>query len=447
LEIDDAYRSWYKKRFGKDEDPRTHVIPVNKALQGHPEAGVLWETMIVGILDGLGFQSTTHERNLYRGEIDGELVLVCRQVDDFAVASRTNAAANKLIAMINEKVTTDNQGIGVEGSSGVASRYNGVDIHQTRDYIKLSCETYIDRVLQTHGWEVPGARETDRHDTVPLSSDAAKSMILLEGPAEGTREHKALELEAGFSYRQVLGELIYAYVVCRVDIGYAATFLSRFAQAPTIEHYRALKNVVKYLRATKSWGIIYWRDRPVDQFPEVPLAQPDLDPSLPSFPVEKLDRLVGFLDAAHATDLKTRRSVTGYVFCLAGGAVAFKSKLQAVVATSSTEAEFVAAVSAAKVAKYLRSVLAELGFAQLKPTPLYVDNQAAIAMVNERKPTPRSRHIDIQHFAIQEWRAAGEVELHHIPGVINPSDQTTKPLGWALHSRHVHRSMGHHRPL
>jgi hypothetical protein len=100
--------------------------------------------------------------------------------------------------------------------------------------------------------------------------------------------------------------------------------------------------------------------------------------------------LTGYVDAAHATNLKTRRSVSGYVFTLAGGAVAFKSKLQATVATSSTKAEFLAAVSAAKVAKYLRSVLHELGFGQGKPTPLYVDNQAATAMVNEREPTPRS---------------------------------------------------------
>ena len=59
--------------------------------------------------------------------------------------------------------------------------------------------------------------------------------------------------------------------------------------------------------------------------------------------------------------------VSGYVFTLAGGAVAFKSKLQPTVATSSTEAEFIAAVSAAKVAKYLRFVFLELGFSKLSP--------------------------------------------------------------------------------
>jgi hypothetical protein len=67
--IDDAYRSWHRKRFGTDIDPDTYVIPLECALQGHPEAGALWEKMIVSILEGdeLKFKSTTHELNLYRG--------------------------------------------------------------------------------------------------------------------------------------------------------------------------------------------------------------------------------------------------------------------------------------------------------------------------------------------------------------------------------------------
>ena len=88
----------------------------------------------------------------------------------------------------------------------------------------------------------------------------------------------------------------------------------------------------------------------------------------------------------------------------------------------------------------------DLGFAQTGPTPLCEDNQAAIAMINERKPTPRSHHIDIQHFAIQEWRQRGIVEMRFIPGVINPADQATKSLGWVLHARHGRRAVGHCRP-
>ena len=87
---------------------------------------------------------------------------------------------------------------------------------------------------------------------------------------------------------------------------------------------------------------------------------------------------------------------------IASGAVAYQSKLQPTVATSSTEAEFIQAVHGGKAVKYLHSTLAELGFPQLKPTPMFEDNQAAFAMIQENKPTERSWHISIQHFAIQE---------------------------------------------
>ena len=150
------------------------------------------------------------------------------------------------------------------------------------------------------------------------------------------------------------------------------------------------------------------------------------------------------MDAAHANDLRNRRSTTGYAFLYAGGAVSYRCKTQSITATSSTEAEFLAAVVAAKQAKYLRAVLTELGFPPAGPTPIYEDNQSAINMINARIPTERSRHIDIQHFAIQDWKEAGSIEMRFIPGVINPADDMTKPLGWILHSRHARRLMGHY---
>jgi hypothetical protein len=272
------------------------------------------------------------------------------------------------------------------------------------------------------------------------------SLALLSGPDEVSSEHAALETRMGFGYRQVLGELTYAYVICRLDISFAITFLARFALAPHQDHYMALKNVVRYLRRTIDWGLMYWRSSPIASLPTIPFETPSVDLTLPAFPTYPLNQLVGFVDASYAADPKTRRSITGIVFCYGGAAVAYKSKLQTTVATSSTESEFYAAVHAAKIAKYLRSVLDELGFDCSGPTPIYEDNQAAIAMVNESRPTPRVRHLDIQHFAIQEWRARGIIQLFHIPGTINSANQQTKPLSFTLHSRHARRSMGHYGP-
>ena len=99
-----------------------------------------------------------------------------------------------------------------------------------------------------HGWETPGAHKSNCHDSLLITPDASNALMqLAPGPKEESPEHGALEKEVGFSYQQVLGELIYAYVVVHVDIGFAVALLSRFACTPAHEHYLALKNVLKYL--------------------------------------------------------------------------------------------------------------------------------------------------------------------------------------------------------
>ncbi|MEM7182634.1 MAG: Ty1/Copia family ribonuclease HI [Spirochaetota bacterium] len=84
--------------------------------------------------------------------------------------------------------------------------------------------------------------------------------------------------------------------------------------------------------------------------------------------------------------------------------------------------------------------MTELGFPPSGPTPLWMDNKSAINMINAKVPTERSRHIDIQHFAIQDWENAGAIAMHFIHCSINPRDDLTKPLGWVLHARRI---MGH----
>jgi len=132
--------------------------------------------------------------------------------------------------------------------------------------------------------------------------------------------------------------LIYTYIVCQLDIGYAVVLLSCFATAPAKEHYLTLKGICKYIQSTKNWGLVYWWLSSIDALPDVPLEQLLLDPTLPTFPTIALTDLVSFVDAAHATDLEKQCSITGWVFCYAGAAIAYKSKLQTVIATSSTEA-------------------------------------------------------------------------------------------------------------
>ena len=125
-------------------------------------------------------------------------------------------------------------------------------------------------------------------------------------------------------------------------------------------------------------------------------------------------------------------------------------KTQTITAGSSTEAEFIAAHSAGKIVRYLRIILAQLGYEQKEPTPAYVDNESALKIINDNiSPTERTRHMDLRFFAIQDWRegdgteGSGDLTMAHIPGTLSCSGDLTKSLGRALHGRHCRRMMGH----
>ncbi len=72
VRVDAQYKEWYKARFGIELDCKTHVLPVQHALQGHPESGTLWANKIEGHLKELDFVSTTHETCLYHGFYKGQ---------------------------------------------------------------------------------------------------------------------------------------------------------------------------------------------------------------------------------------------------------------------------------------------------------------------------------------------------------------------------------------
>jgi hypothetical protein len=447
VRICDQFADWYLERKGKPVN-RSLVIPMLRALQGHPEAGRLWEEHINAILLGpeFGFTNTTHETNIYQGTYAGEKVILLRQVDDFLIATSDPSIADRIYTRIGELLQQPEEKDIPFVNEGIATEFNGVDVLQTRDYIQVSSTSYIHRLLKTHGWDTPV--DTTSAPREPLPPDSYIALYNSVGPVEGSKAANALATEFGYTYRGLLGELMFPYVTSRVDIGLAITVLSKFSTAPARIHYLSLKRIAKYLRRTADWGLVYWRSVPNPNLPHVPLVPvpaflyPD---DLPIYPESSaFSAPFAVVDASHANDLRNRRSTTGYAFIMAGAAVAFRVKTQPIVATSSTEAEFFAAVHAGKVTRYIRSILRELGFPPDGPTIIYEDNQSTINIINNGKPTERTRHVDIQWFAIQEWRKAGDLILRHLPGTINPADALTKPLGRILHERHCRRILGHY---
>ena len=92
---------------------------------------------------------------------------------------------------------------------------------------------------------------------VPIPSSSIEQMFRDEGPPESTAAHQVLETQSKYSYRNVLGKIMYVYIVCHPDIGYAITTLSPFSSGSSAFHYKLLQGLAKYLKSTITWDIRY----------------------------------------------------------------------------------------------------------------------------------------------------------------------------------------------
>jgi hypothetical protein len=89
----------------RDPIPPGTVIPVLSMMQGHPESQWLWKKHADKILHKIGLTPTIHKPCLYSGLIEGQRVIFLCQVDDFAIACSNESTANKLLDMLNDKLT------------------------------------------------------------------------------------------------------------------------------------------------------------------------------------------------------------------------------------------------------------------------------------------------------------------------------------------------------
>lgn len=439
LAVDEQYQTWWTEHLGNDPIPDGYVLPVQHAIQGHPESPRLWEQHINKILIDMGFKSTTHERCIYRARYEDDEVLFLRQVDDFAVACRNPEIAKKIIAIIGAKLTVPLNQL------GTIKKFNGLDIKQTKYYTKIYCESYLNKVLDAHGWQ---ETETAQNPLPMRSESTYQAQLETATPPTTEAEQKQLQ-DAHFNYRQVIGEAIYAMVTCRPDISFAVIKLAQYSNNPAEIHYKAARQLMKYLAQTKDKGIIYWRKQAVDHLPDVPpepcVSRSDVLNGVPHQPT--YERPVAYSDSDWAQDRTHRRSVTGLMVMLAGGAIAYKSKYQTTVSLSSTEAEFTAAAEAGKMILYIQSILEELQYEAEEPTILYVDNMGALFMATADQPTKRTKHMDTKTFVLQDWLKEERLTMEAVRTQFNVSDHFTKALGRIKFYEQTDVIMGRRIPL
>ena len=136
-------------------------------------------------------------------------------------------------------------------------------------------------------------------------------------------------------YASAIGSIMYAMLCTRPDVCLAISLVGRYQSNPEVDHWRAVKNIPKYRKTTKDMFLIYGGDKELI--------------------------VNGYVDASFDTDPDDSKSQTGYVFTLNGGAVSWCSSKQSVLAGSTCEAEYIAALEAANEGIWMKEFISDLG--------------------------------------------------------------------------------------
>jgi len=208
-------------------------------------------------------------------------------------------------------------------------------------------------------------------------------------------------------YASAVNRLMYAMVYTRPNIAHAVGVLSTSMSKPWKEHWTVVKQVFRYLCGTSDYVLCY-QGRP------------------------RLDRVLDihvFVDANWAGDLYQRRSTSGYVFNLFGGAVIWMSKKQSVVALSTTEVENMAVTHASKEAVWLQRLCSSMGLVQ-GAIRIYCDSHGAIFLANNPTYHSKTKHIEVQYHFVRDMIEDKKVLLVKVDTLKNIADALTKYMSF-----------------
>jgi hypothetical protein len=398
----------------------SQVIKLQKTIYGLKQAGHEWQQKLFGELRNLNYSQCTHvDKCLWIKTLpDGGLLAILVWVDDIPYANTKKHRAQMVADMKALMSVLDIEDM------GEAEYILGWRI--TRDRVNkrltLDQQGYITHVLEDYGMvdcnpqKTPGTAASilfgDEKESTPSVSDSPA--------ADHVHNHVQLELK---HYRSVVGALQYLANCTRPDIANAVNQAAKFCSAPTMIHLQAVKKILKYLSGTKQLKLTY-----------TGVNRGALEHNVPI--------IDAYSDADWAGDLQDRKSTTGWILKLAGGAVSWCSRRQDTVAKSTMEAEYVAASSIVDEIVWMRRLLETLHFVQELPTVLNMDNKSAIETCAGKGKVDKRKHIDVKHHAIMEKIEQGIVSVKYIPSVENQADIFTKALSQKLFVPLVNLVMG-----
>ena len=266
--------------------------------------------------------------------------------------------------------------------------------------LALSQALYIDKILARFNMENSKKGTLPSRHGVHLSKEQSPKTL------------KQKERMSMIPFASAVGSLMYAMLCTRPDIFYAVEIVSWYQSDSGEEHWISVKHILKYLRRTKDYMLVY--------------SSGSLE-------------TIGYTDSDFQGDIDSRKSTSGYVFTLNGGAICWRSVKQTCVADSTTEAEYVAASEAAKEAIWLKMFLLDLQVIPSadRPITLYCDNSGAIAQSNEPRYHKKQKHIERKYHLIRDIIERGDTVVTKIASEENLADPFTKTLPVRVFEKHV----------
>ncbi|RVW62469.1 Retrovirus-related Pol polyprotein from transposon RE2 [Vitis vinifera] len=172
--------------------------------------------------------------------------------------------------------------------------------------------------------------------------------------------------------------------ITRPDIAHAVNSVSQFLHAPTIDHFFAIKRILRYVKGTLHFGLTF---------------RPSTIPSA----------LVAYSDADWAGCLDTRRSTSGYSIYLGNNLVSWSAKKQPTVSRSSCESEYRALAMTAAELLWLTHLLHDLKVPIPQQPLLLCDNKSAIFFSSNPVSHKRAKHVELDYHFLRELIVAGKL--------------------------------------
>ncbi len=374
--------------------PEGYVVPgresevclLDRPIYGLKQASNCWNVEFNKFLLDFGFTRCKSDPCVYiRIMPDGEYTILLIYVDDGMAASNR---PNILIDILNHLRKH------FQVRSLPPNRFVGLDItrDRTNRTLSISQPEFIKKMLKRYNMEGcnPVSTPADTYNKVT-------SMMT----AQSDEERRKMERTP---VREAIGSLMYLMAMTRGDIAYAVNQVSAFVSDPGPALWEAVKRIFAYLAGTTNHGITFGGEG-----------------------INAITPLIGYTDADYASDIKNRKSITGIVFLLYGGAVSWGSKRQRATALSTTDAEFFAASEGSRDAVWIKALLTELKI-DVETIPIYCDSKCARSIIEDPENHHRVKHIDVKYFFVREQQEIGTIKMTQISTDEQIADIFTKPL-------------------